>query len=409
MIYDVIIVGGGAAGLMCYHQLAETNLKILLLEKNASLGKKLLLTGNGRCNVTNKYEPKRFMEELEGRQKKFFYKAIHHFSSTDIVAFFEERGVPLKLENNFQYFPVSNKAQDILQVLTSNMDPSSVHLKEKLTSLQYKDHHYYLQTNQNNYQTKNLIIATGSKSFPKTGSTGDGLIFAEKLGIKYFPFYPAETKVYAKEIEDLPIQGTQLSMVQVHLLHSKIKKKGDLLFTHDGLSGPVIYHMSEHIHHHLQEGKEAKLSIDLLNTSFADFLVYLQENRQKTLETILAKYTSKRFASVLFKQFELPKKQIQDLKKDSFERVYQLFTDFQVRIDKVEDVTKAYVNGGGVFTKELHPSTMESKQYKGLYFIGETMDLHGPIGGFNLTIAFASAFMAAKHIKEKSTKNKDVS
>lgn len=400
MNYDVIIIGGGAAGLMCQHQLADKNLQVLLLDKNSQLGKKLLLTGNGRCNVTNRYSPQEFIERISGEQKKFFYKAIHAFSTKDIVSFFETRGVPLKLENDFQYFPVSNKAKDIVDVLRKTSDEINVHYEEIVQDIKPNQSMFQVVTNKQSYLSKRVVIASGSNSFPKTGSTGDGLVFANNLKIETVPFYPAETKVYAKSLEKLSLQGLQITNATVSLLQSKHVQKGDLLFTHNGLSGPVIYHLSEEIYHALLRDSKTVLSIDLINVSKQVFFSLLNDSPAKTIESIVAKLTSKRLATNLFSTYELPRKPIQDLKQESFNRVYEFLTNFHVEIDKVEDKTLAYVNGGGVKTKELRPSTMESKKYPGLYFIGETIDLHGPIGGYNITIAFSTAYLAAQHIKE---------
>nr|AJG37948.1 hypothetical protein [Firmicutes bacterium enrichment culture clone fosmid MGS-M2] len=400
MNYDVIIVGGGAAGLMCQHQLSDKHLKVLVIDKNSILGKKLLLTGNGRCNVTNRYSPQEFIERIGGEQKKFFYKAIHSFSTEDVVNFFKTRGVPLKLENDFQYFPVSNKAKDIVDVLTKTNEETIIHYEEVVQDIKPHQTQFQVVTNKKRYLTKHVVIASGSSSFPKTGSTGDGLIFAKELKIETVPFYPAETKVYAKMIEKLSLQGLQIPNASVSLLQTKHRQKGDLLFTHNGLSGPVIYHLSEEIYHSLAHNHKAVLSINLINITKDKFIHLLYESPAKTIESIVSKLTSKRLASNLFSSFQLPKKPIQDLKHETFNQIYEFLTNFHVDIDKVEDKTLAYVNGGGVKTKELHPSTMESKKYPGLYFIGETVDLHGPIGGYNITIAFSTAYLAANHIKE---------
>jgi predicted Rossmann fold flavoprotein len=399
MNYDVIIIGGGPAGLMCQYQLSNSNLKILLIDKNKSLGKKLLLTGNGRCNVTNNLTPQAFMEVIRGQQKKFFYKALHAFPPTEVVRFFESLGVPLQLENHYQYFPKSNKANDILQVLTQTIDEITVHLEEHVSDIKQIANGYQVSTNKGIYKAKNIVVSTGSKSFPKTGSTGDGVFFAEKLHIKTTPFYPAETKIYSKEIEQLEFQGLQVKDATVKLLQTKIQQKGDLLFTHNGLSGPVIYHLSEDVYHHIKQHKKAVLSIDLLNISYQTFYEMFMEYQAKTMESVFAKHTSKRLASIIFSKYELPKKHIKDLKEETFLRVYDLLSNLHVQIEKVEDEALAYVNGGGVLTKALNPNSMEAKNYKGLYFIGETIDIHGPIGGFNITIAFATAYLCASYLK----------
>jgi len=402
MQYDVIIIGAGAGGLMCYHQLENQNVKVLLIDKNKVLGRKLLLTGNGRCNVTNNLSPKDFIQRLSGKQPKFFYKASHAFSTRDIVDFFANHGLDLKLEEGFKYFPVTNKASDILKVLIKNQDKDDIRTEEEVLEIKNIDNYYQLTTNKNQYQSKRVVIATGSNSYPKTGSTGDGVSFAHKFGLKTHPFYPAETKVFSTEVSDLPLQGTSLTNVSITIEQTKHQANGDLLFTHDGLSGPVIYHLSEYIYHKIKEQKKAFIRIDFLGETYEEYLNELKEHSQKILETFIAKKTSKRFASTLFAKFELPKKPIKDLSDQSKKWVYDLFANYRIQIDRVEDKTLAYVNGGGVLTNQLNPSTMECKNHKGLYFIGETIDVHGPIGGFNISIAFATAYLAAKHIREET-------
>ena len=244
MQYDVIIIGAGASGLMCYHQLENQGIKVLLIDKNKAVGRKLLLTGNGRCNVTNTLSPRDFIQRLSGKQPKFFYKASHAFSTRDIVDFFTNHGLNLKVEEGFKYFPVTNKASDILKVLITNKDKDAIRTEEEVLDLKKTNNSFLLTTNKNQYQSKRVVIATGSKSFPKTGSTGDGVRFAQKFGLNIHPFYPAETKVFSKEVSMLPLQGTSLANVSVSIEQTKHQANGDLLFTHDGLSGPCLLYTS---------------------------------------------------------------------------------------------------------------------------------------------------------------------
>ena len=257
---------------------------------------------------------------------------------------------------------------------------------------------FTIETKDKNYQAKNVIIATGSESFPATGSSGDGLKFASNFDIKYNDFSPAETHVYSKYIVNnyKEFQGVAIPNTTVQIVGTKIKETGDLLFTHFGLSGPAIYHLSENIYEeHLKGNKTLKFSISTLPES--DIRELLNDSSKYILKQ-LEKTTTKRVSRKLLDVLHIDNVKIAELSKKQINDLVDILCRFTVPIDKVEDKTKAYVNKGGILLKELNPQTMESKKVSNLFFVGETTDLHGPIGGFNITIAFATAHLAAYHI-----------
>ena len=398
---ECIIIGGGCAGLMAAATLEEHNIDYLLLEKNTGLGKKLLITGGSRCNVTNNLDIDMFVQHLTISNKKFLYPALYTFGPKQILHYFETKGVSFVLENNFKYFPKSNKSQTILDAITNSINMQNVHLDSAVISIT-KDEYFVVKTKRSTYTAKNLILATGSKSYPKTGSTGDGLQFANELNLKTMPFTPAETHIYssyvANQLRDL--QGTTIKNSTVRILGSNIEYNGDLLFTHFGLSGPVIYHLSEFIYDY-QLTQNVILQVQLTDTSLSELEDILGQKDLfilKALEKILTKRLSKKLLEIL----QIENKKISELSNKKLAEIIHHLIRFEIKIDKVEDVTKAYVNRGGIVLKELDPKTFSSKKVDGLYVVGETVDMHGPIGGFNITMAFASGKLAALNIIEKS-------
>src|SRR5690554_1848155 len=225
MIYDVIIIGGGPAGLMAANIFEQQNINYLLLEKNEKLGKKLLMTGGRRCNVTNRYDVKEFIDNLTIPLKKFLYGTLSKFGPMEVIHFFKQKGLNLVLENNFKYFPETGKSSSVLEALQSNIKAKNVLCKQSVKTLEKSEYGFLVKTNQNKFQTKNVVVATGSNSFPSMGSNGDGLNFAKYLGILSKPFTPAETVVYAKEIsEDYSmLQGVSIKGTKVTIKGTKIK------------------------------------------------------------------------------------------------------------------------------------------------------------------------------------------
>lgn len=403
MIYDAIIIGGGPAGLMAANQFEKNNLKFLLLEKNEKCGKKLLLTGGRRCNVTNHLSVRDFIDTLTFKHKKFLYPALETFGAHQVISFFDAHGLELVLENNFKYFPKTEKSLSVLDALTKDIKDHHIKYNQSVKEIHRKGVLYRVLTRDDEYFSKNIIVATGSNSFPSTGSSGDGLVFAKHLGINYFDFSPAETHVYSKQIKDefIELQGVSLSQTTVKIRHLKKSYKGDLLFTHFGLSGPVIMHLAEFIDQDIKENYQSIIEFSIVDMNFDQMIHELDAQKDKQLHKVLEIYTTKRIVEVLLKYLNIESKKIIEIKKKDLNKVCTLFTAFEVIVDKVEDKEKAYVNKGGIDTKELDPKSMQVKSSKGLYFIGETTDLHGPIGGYNITIALSTGYLAAQDIIHK--------
>ena len=409
MQYNTIIIGGGASGLMCAYQLQKASDNFLLLEKKESLGQKILLTGGKRCNVTNNLEVDDFIKSLTLSNKKFLYSSLNNFGTRDIVNFFSENRCKLKLEDNFKYFPFSNNSRDILNVFIDNIPPEKIILNSPVEKIIKQEDLFVVVCKDNQYIAKNIVIATGSKSFPHTGSSGDGLDFAKQFEIDTFEFTPAETHVYSKQVENQLslLQGSSLSNVNVSIKDRNKNIKGDVLFTHFGLSGPAIMHLSEDIYDFLQNGKVVlQVSLVQVTKNQLDILFEKSKEEKFKIQSAIEKVCSKRITKVILEKYKVFNKNIMDIPEEIIREIKKELLSYEIEIDRVQDVTKAYVNKGGVSTLELNPKTMESTKVKNLYFIGETVNLHGPIGGSNLTIAFSSAVAASKNIIENSDKNK---
>ena len=403
MIYDVIIIGGGPGGLMAANQFEKSKLNYLLLEKNEKCGKKLLLTGGRRCNVTNHLPLKEFIDTLTFKHKRFLYPALQNFNNADVLKFFSDHHLEFVLENNFKYFPKTEKSLSVLESLIEDINPKHIKYHQAVKELHKEDNHYRLVTKDNTYLTKHVIVATGSNSFPSTGSSGDGLTFAKHLGINYFDFTPAETHVYSNQIKSrfLDLKGVSLQNRNIRIQGTKISYQGDILFTHFGLSGPVIMHLSEFIGEDIRNSGKSIVEVPLINLRQESLFDILQQNNHKLLHKILEQYTTKRIIEVILKDLDIQSKKIVEMKKSDLNKVCQSLTSFEVLIDRVEAREKAYVNKGGIDTKALDPKSMEVKAYPGLYFIGETTDLHGPIGGYNITIALSTGYLSSNHIINK--------
>lgn len=399
--YDVIIVGGGASGLMSAYALEVAHVNYLLIEKTNQLGQKLLLTGGSRCNVTNNLSITRFIDNLMCTNKRFIYKALHEFGPQEIVRFFLEHDVKLNLEEGYKYFPFSNKSMDILEVFTKKMNSNRILLNSPVDKIYKEGDLFIVQVAKNEYRAKNVVISVGSKSFPHTGSTGDALVFAEDFSIPYSEYTPAETHLYANYVSNTlrTFQGVTLENVNVKIKETKIATRGNVLFTHFGLSGPAIMHLSEDVYLQKVHNKVIlELSLTKFTKSEVETLFLEARKEKKTLLSLLEQLTVKRIAKELVEIYHFENKHITEISMREIYQIIDLLLAFEIPIDRVQDVSKAYVNRGGISTKALNPNSMEVKSTTGLYCIGEAVDLHGPIGGYNLTIAFSTAQLAAKNI-----------
>lgn len=391
---DLIIVGGGPAGLMAANQ-ASGKLDYLLLEKNEQVGKKLRLTGGKRCNITNDLPIPSFIESLHVKHKKFLFKALSHFGNQDILTFFKERGLNLVKEGDIKYFPETGKSKDVIDVLLKDIDSHRIIYNQSLKRIQKMDGYYQLETKDSVYKAKHVILATGSNAYPSTGSSGDILDFASSLDIKTKPFTPAETSIYIKEMDLIAdFQGISLE-TNLSIIGDKKQYQGSILFTHFGLSGPLILHLSELIYEKLQL-KEVKISFSLTKENVLEKIS--EANPKQPIIDLISELTQKRIAKKLVETLGIQSKTIHMLSKKDIHNIDLYLNQFTLTVLRTESKEKAFVNAGGIEISEVDPNTMAIKSYDGLYVVGEALDLQGPIGGFNITIAFSTASLAVLSI-----------
>lgn len=404
MIYQALIIGGGPSGLMAANVLEEKNINYLILEKNDKLAKKLLLTGGKRCNVTNNLPVDRFIESLNMKHRRFLYNALKTFGPNEIVQFYKNRGLNLLLEQDLKYFPETHKSQSVLDALLQGIKEEHIHYVENVKWLEKEEDLWKVTTSKATYLTQNVIVATGSKAYPTTGSSGDGVVFAKHLGLKTIPFTPAETHVYADIVKTKykDLQGIAISNARLMIEGEKGIFHGGVLFTHFGLSGPAILHASEMIAKKMENG-DVYVTFSLSEEDDAKVIQRFEQafNKHESLSSFLEAVVIKRLAKLIPEWLNLSNKNMNEYAKKDREMILSTILKFRIQIDRVESIEHAFVNAGGIDVSEIDPKSMMSKTHPGLYFVGEINDLQGPIGGFNLTIAFSTGHLAAKDIINK--------
>ena len=400
----VLVIGGGAAGMMAAISAAEHNAAVTLLEPNERLGKKLNITGKGRCNVTNNADQAVLLANVP-KNGKFLYSAFSRFDGRDTMAFFEKLGVPLKTERGNRVFPVSDRAFDISGALEKRLRALRVTiLRDRAVSLEIHDGAVTGAAGEKGrYQADAVILATGGVSYPATGSTGDGYKMAAGLG---HPVVEPAGSLVPLESDDphcAQMQGLSLRNAAVKLLNAKgkvlFKDFGELLFTHFGVSGPTVLSASAHM-----KGEGCKLLIDLkpaLDEGKLDsrLLRDLEQYQNRTMENALTDLLPRSMIPVVLRRLNVdPALQANSFTKQNRRALIELLKNFTVEITGKRPVVEAIITSGGVKVGEIDPKTMESKKVPGLYFAGEIIDCDAYTGGFNLQIAWATAYAAGKAV-----------
>ena len=404
MVKKVIVVGGGAAGIMAAGRAAEFGADVALLEKMPQLGIKISITGKGRCNLTSSEDMDKFLEAF-GPTGKFLINAFAKFFSQDLIDFFESIGVNTMLERGKRIFPLSGSAKDVVKAMTMYLNKQGVEILTDITvkKIVIQDNKAVgVDTTKGTFYGDAVILATGGASYPQTGSTGDGYDMAKKLGHTIVPIRAALVPLEVKEgyIQDL--QGLSLNHVNasVYLNGKKIAEAfGEMLFTHFGLSGPIILTLSKTVVDSLAKGR-VEISIDLkpaLSREKLDarFLREIKEHSNKNFDNMLKNLLPQSMIPVFIKVAGMPhdKKVHQITQKERMELI-ALLKDMRFTITKSRPIEEAIVTAGGVSTKEIDPKTMESMIVKGLYICGEVVDVDAKTGGYNLQAAFSTGWVA---------------
>ncbi|PLR86538.1 aminoacetone oxidase family FAD-binding enzyme [Bacillus canaveralius] len=417
MKYDVTIVGGGPSGLMAAISAGEQGAKVLLIDKGDKLGRKLAISGGGRCNVTNRLPIDEIIKHLPGNGR-FLYSAFSIFNNEDIIAFFEKLGVELKEEDHGRMFPVSDKAQSVVDALLRRLKELKVEIK---TNCPVKDVHY--QDNRTSaielisgekIHTSAAVIAVGGKSVPHTGSTGDGYPWAEKAGHTITNLFPTEVPITSREpfIKEKTLQGLSLRDISLSVLNPKgkplVTHKMDMIFTHFGISGPAVLRCSQFVVKAKEKWKldEVTMNLDALPEKkeeplFQEISALIKSEPKKAVKNILKGLLPERYLLFLLEVSEIDaNEQGAVISHEKIRTFVKNIKQFQFEVNGTLPLEKAFVTGGGVSIKEIEPQTLASKLMDGLYFCGEILDIHGYTGGYNITSALVTGRLAGKNAAE---------
>ncbi len=404
---SVIVVGGGAAGMMAAAVAAQNGADVLLFEKNEKLGRKLRITGKGRCNVTNDCDKNEFLSNVASNSK-FLYAAISRFSTADTKEFFEECGVPLKVERGKRVFPVSDKAQDIVSAMERACLESGVEiLNKRVDSILTEDGKVLgVVAGGESYSAKRVIICTGGASYPRTGSSGDGYRFAKAAGHSIVPIKPSLVPLVAKGKLCAHLQGLSLKNVGFKVKdtfnnNTVYEDFGELMFTHFGLTGPVVLSASAHLSD-IESGRyvasiDMKPALDrktLDSRILSDFSESINKDFINSLDALLPQ---KMIPVIVGLSGIDARKKVNSITKEEREALVSLIKSIEIELVGFRPIDEAIVTKGGVAVNEISPKTMESKLVSGLYFAGEVLDLDAYTGGFNLQIAFSTATLAGEN------------
>lgn len=403
----VIVIGAGPAGMMAAMTAANEN-EVILLDGNERLGKKLFITGKGRCNVTNAKDISEFFDFIPGNPH-FLYSALYTYTNLDTMKFFEEEGIKLKVERGGRVFPESDKSSDIIKGLTSGLSKAKVkiRLNSKVTNIIYNENEITgIEINNNEVlKADYYIMATGGASYPLTGSRGEGQEFAKKLGHKIIKLKPTLVPIvldetWLKEIMALSLKNVEISVIQEGVKKPLFKKLGELMFTNYGITGPLVLSASRFIHEGLNykiklDFKPAMTEIELDKRILKDFQKILNKTFKNALDSLLPQ----KIIPLMIRLSEIPEdKKINEITKEERMKIVSLLKDFKLNVKGLRPLAEAIVTSGGVDTLEIDPSTMKSKLINNLSFAGELIDVDAFTGGYSVQIALATGFLAGKYL-----------
>ena len=388
----IAIIGGGPAGMMCAIKAAE-NHQVTIFEKNEKLGKKLFITGKGRCNLTNYCDEREFLKNIVNNSS-FMYSSIYSFSPFTTYYYFEELGLPLKVERGNRVFPASDKSSDVIRAYEKKLKALGVkiNLNYEVTSIEKVDGKFIINGREN---FDKVVIASGGISYKLTGSTGDGYKFAKDFGHKVIYQVPGLIGINLKN--NFSLAGLTLKNVELKVLKDKkilSREFGEMLFTHRGISGPIVLTTSSKIN----RLKDFEIYLDLkpaLDPEKLDARILrdFHENQNKNLENVMKSLLPRDLIIYVLEGAGISgEKKVNQITKEDRERLVRTIKNFGLKFDSLDDIDRAIVTSGGIDVKDIDPKTMESKKVSGLYFIGEVLDLDGLTGGFNIQIANSTGY-----------------
>ncbi len=415
MLYDIAIIGGGASGMMAaISASSNNNLKLALLEKNNSLGRKLLITGQGRCNITNNAPIKETLKKYTKNESKFLKHSFYNLKNEDLLNLFRDKGLEFKKEENNRIFPVTDSAKSVLDVLQSYLDENGVDIKLNFDVIDVElteDGLFKIKSEDNQIlKSKKIIISTGGATYPLTGSTGDGCEIALKFNHHISTLKPATFSFIVDDNDLISLKGLSFRDVKVSFKNSQnqnIESHGDVLISHNGLTGPAVLNLSNDLikdqDYDLLESrrnfKNTDIFIDFLPKSKREAIAedFINDSTsKKELHNYLKKYLPNNFIKYFLDKMDIDSTiTLANLTKKDRNRIVENLKNFKLTVTGIMD-KKAFLTVGGVDIEEVNSKTMESKIVENLYFSGETLDLCGPTGGYNLMIAFTTGFLAGQ-------------
>lgn len=401
---DICIIGSGPAGLIAAITAAQKGGCVVICESNTTAGRKLLLTGGGRCNLTNNRDTREFIKAY-GEKMSFARHCIYDFSPQKLIDFFHSLNVPTKTENDGCVFPLTEKSSNIRDALLAQLKKSAVNIiyDNQVTDIVKENRLFYVAARRKSLTASKIIIAAGGLSYPQTGSTGDGYRFAERFGHKIATPKPALVPLVTQQTWPKTIAGTAVSGVKItaKIDGSKITSCGDLIFTHNGIGGPAALDFSRLITDYLFERKEhLNVSIDLIDSlpepALENKLLELcEKNPKKSLISVLSALLPKRLIGILCGIFDFNSDiTANQLAKTGRKKLVKLLKSLPLTITSAGPIADAIITRGGVCTGQIDPHTMQSKICPGLFFAGEVIDVDGPSGGYNLQFAFSTGRLA---------------
>ncbi|MBP3368994.1 MAG: NAD(P)/FAD-dependent oxidoreductase [Clostridia bacterium] len=396
--YDVCVIGGGAAGMMAAISAAELGVTVVVLEKNPYLGKKLRITGKGRCNVTNNSTVQEMLEAVR-TNSKFLYGAINRFTPADTMEFFEDCGVRLKTERGRRVFPVSDSATEIRDAMEKRMRELGVRVicSSTVTSIDGYDGDFTVNTSKRSYSARSVIIASGGVSYPGTGSTGDGHRILSEMGVEITPLSPSLVPIVTEE-DFSDIMGLSLKNVTLTVRHGKetaYSELGEMLFTHFGVSGPLVLSASANMQKHPIDTYTMSVNLKpALTTEELDRRVIGDLRKYATRDFInsLGDLLPQKLIPWIVQRSEIdPRKKSGEITREERARLVSALSDFKITPESFRPIDEAIITSGGVAVREISPKTMELKAIPGIFVCGEIIDVDAYTGGYNLQIAFSTA------------------
>ncbi len=408
----VIVIGGGPAGMMAAITSAENGNKVTILEKMQNLGRKLLITGKGRCNITSSLPIEEFIQNTPGNGQ-FLYSCFKNYTNQDIIQFLKKQGLDVKEERGNRIFPTTDKSIDVLECFKRKLKQLNVDIKynTRVIDISKEEEKLQVKTENNTYEAEKIILATGGKSYPLTGSTGDGYKLAQNLGHTITKIKPSLVPLESYEKKLCKnLQGLSLRNVKIELKNTENNKTiyedfGEMLFTHFGVSGPTILSGSAHLVRYkniedLLKNKRVDLKIDfkpalseekLDERILRDFI----ELKNKQFKNSLDKLLPQKLIPIIIEKSKIsPEKKVNEITKQERKNLVKILKSFELTISSFRPIEEAIITSGGINIKEINPKTMESKLVPGLYFAGEIIDVDSYTGGFNLQIAYSTGYTA---------------